>query len=112
MKPTSAENLNPEDVFDKYLAMQVLFARDLKITKPDIVLYSIYKGVNTPSLLIAGLSVAKGNLANYCKTLISDKLLVRCCHGSQKNIYYELTAKGQDKVNKMLNRINKLTVEH
>lgn len=107
MKRKLTEGSKAQEVFDKYLELHTLFTRTIKVTKPDVVLWTINKGTNTPPLLIEELGVAKGNLANYCKTLISDKLLVRCRHATQKTISYEITEKGQSRLSELLKKIEK-----
>ena len=71
-----------------------------KPTVADKILFYIYRGICTPRELIAKLQIAKGNLANYCKALIKDGLVVQ--HTVGRVVKYELSQKGTVYIKKFL----------
>ena len=87
-------------IFDEYINFWVKF----KPSAADKIVFCIFKGMNCPRDLMHRLGLAKGNLANYCKQLIKTGQIVQ--HTAGRAVEYELTAKGQEKIKKLLGEIN------
>ena len=83
--------------FETYLAL----ARRFDATAMDKVLFCIFRGTNTPREIMDALRVTKGNLANYCKTLVvHGKIAREQSHG--RNIFYTITANGEKEIKRIL----------
>ena len=82
--------------FENYIEFWVKF----RPTVSDKVMFCIYRGIDSPRLLIEKLKIAKGNLANCCKQLIKNGLVVQ--HTQGRAVTYELSAKGSAHIKKFL----------
>gem|GEM_PF-3216971 len=93
------------------------FERLLELSKKinanalDKVLFCIYRGATTPYELMNKLDVSKGNLANYCKRLITqNKIRKQIIAGGSRRIAYQITEKGTNSVEKFLAHIEKIKI--
>jgi predicted transcriptional regulator len=84
--------------FETYIDFWIKF----KPSAADKVMFCIYRGYNSPRALIQKLCIAKGNLANCCRQLITDGKLTQ--HTSGRTVEYELTPKGQGQIKKYLEK--------
>ena len=76
--------------------------------KPTVshkILFCVSLGLDSPRALTQKLQIAKGNLTNYCKGLIANGEMTKQVHG--RVVKYGLTAKGQTRVKKFLEAVNK-----
>ena len=86
--------------FENYIEFWVKF----RPTVGDKILFCISRGIDSPRELVLKLKIAKGNLANYCKALIKDGMLVQ--HTEGRVVKYELSAKGRQHIKKFLEAIH------
>ena len=97
----SSETSATQEKFDAYIDLWVKF----RPTVADKVLFCVHRGFSTPRALCHRLQIAKGNLANCCKKLISDGCLVQ--HTNGRAVEYELTAGGTAQISKFLGKEGK-----
>jgi DNA-binding MarR family transcriptional regulator len=101
---------NGEKVFLEFLNTQAFFKK-LGVTALDKVLYCIMSGRASPKAVMDFLGLSKGNLANYCKTLIRKDLIISHRDTTTRGIYYTTTDKGQQTIQALLAKITKLSNE-
>jgi len=82
--------------------------RTVKVSAIDKVLFCIYRGVITPRHIMDKLSVSKGNLANYCKSLTAHGKIRKEQNGTERGIAYSITEKGTQSIQKILKNIDTL----
>ena len=92
------------ETFEKYIN----FWLKIKPSVTDKILFCIYKGLTSPVALRQKLDIAKGNLANYCKRLVKENLIVQHTHG--RAVEYELAQNGKARVNKLLEAIKNVAL--
>ena len=64
------------------------------------------KGRVSPSELMANLNMAKSNIALLAKSMIKEGLILKVKEDdNKKQIYYEITEKGEEKLSEKLNSI-------
>ena len=63
-------------------------------------------GVCSPSLLISKIGIKKSNLALACKTLLEQGKITKInSQEDKRQIFYKLTEKGRDEINKIVGNI-------
>ena len=70
------------------------------------ILFLLEKGDCSPNELITKLCVAKSNIANMLKAMISENLVESYRESNNsKNVYYKITDRGQIKLNNYKNKL-------
>lgn len=65
-------------------------------------------GVCSPSLLIGKIGIKKSNLALACKTLLEQNKITKInSQGDKRQIFYCLTEKGREEINKIIDGIER-----
>ena len=94
--------------FENYLVTHAFFTKKMDVTAETKVLFCVVNGLAFPRQIMDYLGVSKGNLANYCKTLIGGGWLVsRRDVATKRGIYYEPTRAGHTKILKLYEQIEK-----
>lgn len=74
-------------------------SKDLLLSNKVKVLFLLSQKDMVQGELIDSLAMAKSNLANLLKTMISERIIENYRNaGSSKNIYYKITSLGEDKL--------------
>lgn len=92
----------------KTLEKQLELNRIIKTNAIDKVLFCIYRGHTTPREIMEKLNLSKGNLANYCKYLMTSNKIRKEKLDGERNIKYILTEKGAASIQKILLNIEKV----
>lgn len=94
-------------IFDELIRLDAMFSRENILTK-DKILFCIYRGNDTPREIMQLMNIAKGNLANYCKELISKKYLTKLQSVGGREISYQITELGTKRITQIIKKIEGL----
>ena len=71
------------------------------------ILLMIKQGKTTPKELIENLAIAKSNITIICDGMIGEKLISKAkSETNKKNIYYKITQKGENELNKFIEKLS------